>query len=145
MQPLTSKNPIQPTVLPRRHDRWLPLCAALAWVAWGLSLGLLWGQHRLRVLHPWALLFLLLLAISVLEALCGFMIALWRLGKGSQRRLAAAWGLACLTPVGLWAALGLYLVSLARSSNSPKNALTSVASMGIAPLMQLPAEYCYPC
>jgi hypothetical protein len=144
VQLLSRKNPIEPLAPPRSSLRLLHLCTVLAWVAWGLSLGLLWAQHRLHVLHPLALVFLVLLAATVLAALCGLANALWRVGKGPQWRVAAALGLVCLTPLGLWAALGLYLVSLARTSNFPKNELTAVASMGIASLMQAQAQYCYP-
>src|SRR5207249_10118988 len=57
---------------------------------------------------------------------------------------AAAWGVACITPVCLWVALGLYILGLARTSNFPKNALTSVASIGSASLMEAQAQHCYP-
>src|SRR5262249_3213107 len=75
------------------------LCAVIAWGSWFLSIGLLWGQHQLRVLHPWSSLFLLLLAITVLAALYGLTSAVWRVVRGPSRLGALAWGLVSLLPV----------------------------------------------
>src|SRR5439155_9728069 len=98
-----------------------------------------WWQHQLRILHPWSLLFLLLLAVNVLAALGGLACAVWRIARGSL-----AWGFVSLLPVGLWAALGAYVLHLAGSGSTPKNTLTNIASIAIASLMELQAKYTYP-
>jgi hypothetical protein len=71
---------------PHAAIKLLRLCAVIAWGSWLVSIGLLREQHRLRALHPWSLLFLLLLAVTVLAALCGLTCAVWRVVRGSSRR-----------------------------------------------------------
>ena len=123
--------------LPRR-------CAVAAWAGWLLSAGLLWGQHRLGVLHPWALLFLLLLTVTVFASSCGLLGALWRVVRGPKPLAALALALPCLAPVGLWAALAVYVLHLVNVSDYPKNILTNTADVAIASLMELQATYGYP-
>ena len=129
---------VRPTLrLPRR-------CAVVALGGGVLSIGLVWGQHQLRVLHPWSHLFLFLLAVTTLAALCGLVISLWRVVRGPQRLGAAACGLGCVLPVGLGVALGAYVLHLVASASTPKNTLTRIARMAIASLMELEAAYTYP-
>jgi hypothetical protein len=137
------------TESPARDRTWrvgklLRWCAPIAWGSWLLSIGLLWGQHQLRVLHPWSLLFLLLLAVTVLAALCGLAGTLWRVVRGLSRLSALAWGFLSLLPVGLWAALGVYVLHLAGSALTPKNTLTNIAGMAVVSFMELQAKYIYP-
>jgi hypothetical protein len=120
----------------KRLRRW----AAVAWGGWVLSVGLLWGQHLLRVLRPWSVLFLLLLVVTLLGVSCGLVHALWRVLRGPRRRGAAAWGLVCLLPACFWAALGAYVLHLAGSGTTPKNVRTRLAGMAIASLMGLQAR-----
>ncbi len=122
--------------LPRRF-------AGVAWTAWLLSVALLWGQHRIGVLHPSALLFLLLLSVAVFAALCGLFCALWRVVRGPKRWAGAALGLACLLQVALWAALAAYILYLTTSGNTPKTSSRNTASMGVASLMELEAACIY--
>src|SRR5262249_42025919 len=70
---------------PRPPFRLLRCCAAASWGCWLASIGLLWGQHQLRVVHPWSFVFLLLLAVTVLTALCGLACAVWRIARGPNR------------------------------------------------------------
>ena len=129
---------------PRPALQPLRRCAVLAWAGWLVSVGLLWGQHQLRVLHPWSFLFLVLLTITVLAALGGLACAVWRVARGPSRLGALAWGVVALLPVGLWAGWLAYILHLAGSSSTPKNTLTNVAYMGIGSLMELQARYTYP-
>jgi hypothetical protein len=107
-------------------------------------MALLWAQHQLRVLRPWSLLFLLLLSVTVIAALCALAGAAWRIARGPSRSGALAWGFVSLLPVGLWAALAGYVLHLAGSGTTPKNTLTNIASMAVTSLMELQANYTYP-
>ena len=60
--------------------------AALAWLGWLLSIGLLLAQHYLRVLHPLALVFILLLLVTFAGVVGGLLRGLWRILRGPQRR-----------------------------------------------------------
>jgi hypothetical protein len=90
------------------------------------------------------LLFLLLLALTILAALGGLACALWQIARGPRRLGALAWGFVCLLPVGLWAALAVYVLHLASSARTPKNTLTHIAGMAVTSLMELEAKYTYP-
>jgi hypothetical protein len=129
---------------PQPALQWLRRCAVVACGGWLVSIALLWGQHRLGVVHPSAVLFLLLLVLTLLAALGGLIIALARVVRGPRRLAASAWGVFCLLPFCLWAALGAYVLHLASSGQTPKNALTQTASVAIASLMELQARYTYP-
>jgi hypothetical protein len=112
--------------------------------SWLLSIVLLWEQHQFRVLHPWSFLFLLLLAVTILAALCGSACAVWRVVRGPDRLAALAWGFAALLPVVLWAALGTHVLHLAATGRTPKNTLTHIAGMATASLMELQAQFGHP-
>jgi hypothetical protein len=127
-----------------RATKLIHRCAVFAWSSWLVSIGLLWGQHQLRVLHPWSSMFLLLLSFTVLTALCGLAGSFWRVVRGPSRLSALAWGFLSLLPVGLWAALGVYVLHLAGSALTPKNTLTNIAGMAVVSFMELQAKYIYP-
>jgi hypothetical protein len=127
---------------PVQVARW---CAIGGGLAWAISVGLLWGQHRAGVLHPAAFLFALLLAVTVLAALVGTAAGLWRVLRGPRRLVAALWGLACLAPLALWTALAVYILRLAAAGQSfPRGPISDVAGMGIASLMEAQARLTYP-
>jgi hypothetical protein len=119
-------------------------CALLAGVGSGLSIALLWGQNRLGVLHPSPALLVLSLVVSFASATCGVVDALWRIVRGPGRRGAAAWGLACLLPIGLWAGLAACALHRARAGDFPKDVLTDVIRMAAASLMEGQARWAYP-
>jgi hypothetical protein len=122
--------------------RW---CAAIGWLTWALSVGLLWAQHRAGVLHPAALPFALLLAVTLLAALVGTAGGLWRLVRGPRRRSAAAWALVCFLPLGFWTGLAVYTLRLAATGEAfPKNVCSDLAGMGVASLMEGQAHVAYP-
>ena len=75
------------TESPARDHTWrvgklLRWCAPIAWGSWLFSIGPLWGQHQLRVLHPWSFVFLFLMAVTVLAALCGLALPSGGLREG---------------------------------------------------------------
>jgi hypothetical protein len=89
-------------------------------------------------------LFVLLLAVTVLAALCGLAGTLWRVVRGPRRCRALAWGLVSIVPVGLWAALAVYVLHLAGNGSTPKTALTNITSMAVLSLMECQAKHTYP-
>ena len=96
----------------RTTGRLWPLrgAAAIAWASWTLSLGLLWYQHRARVLHPYSLLFLSLLTLTFSSAVLGLAYATWSALHGPRRRVVLAWGVGSLVPALLWGLLSLYAI-----------------------------------
>jgi hypothetical protein len=44
-------------------------CIALSWAGWLLSIGLLWWQHWMRVVHPPSVIFIFLVALTFGSAL----------------------------------------------------------------------------
>jgi hypothetical protein len=123
---------------------WLRRCAGVAWASFLVSVGLLWGQHRLGVLHPWAVPFVLLLAVTLLASGLGLAAASWRAVRGPGRRGALAGGAACALPACLWAAVAAYVLHLVRVGDFPKNTLTNAAGVAVASLMELGARCAYP-
>src|SRR5438552_4398919 len=96
----SSGSPIQAL----RALRW---SAAVAWAGWLLSLGLLWWQHWMRILHPPSLLFLFLVALTFGSALVALGIGVWRVLRGPKRLRASVWVLIALLPIIGWTALAL--------------------------------------
>lgn len=80
----------------------------LVWVLLLLLFGLLWGQHRLGVLHPSYRLFFLVLALFLLTALVTFARRLWRLAAGPDRPGALGGTLFTLLAVALFASPPAY-------------------------------------
>jgi hypothetical protein len=79
--PASSANPL----------RWLRRTVALVWLTWLLSVALLWSQDALGIVHPQALLFVGLLAMTFGAALVGLGCGLWRVLRGPRRARAVAW------------------------------------------------------
>jgi hypothetical protein len=125
-----------------RLHRW---CAAIAWIAWAASVGLLWREHCTAVLHPAVLPFLLLLAATVLAALTGMAWCAWWLIYGPRRRGAAAWGLICLLPLAFWGALSFRALRMVeRAEGFRGDFFSNIARMAAATLMEGEARRAYP-
>jgi hypothetical protein len=133
-------NPMMPT------DALKPLRrrAIAAWVGWCLSVAFLWVEHRLHVLHPYALPWLLLLTLTVGAALAALLRGLWRLLRGPRRPAALAWTLAGSTPAVLWLALASYGFHQWGKRQVPHNLPWSLAQMAGASLMETQARFTYP-
>ena len=125
----------------RNLPRW---CALIAWASSLLSAALLWAPRLLGVLHPWAFAFAGLLSLAVLAALLGAAAAVWRTVRGPRRLAAAAWALACLAPLGLWAALAAYLLRVAATDAATRDVFADTARMAVAPVMEVEATWAYP-
>src|SRR6267378_2346612 len=82
--------------------------ATVAWTSWLLSVGLLWLEERLWVLHPWPILLLLLVTVTAGAVLITLALGFWRVLRGPGRRTALAWTLIALIPVLFWVSSGLY-------------------------------------
>jgi hypothetical protein len=130
----------------RRIGRIRPLrwSTAIAWTSWTLSLGLLWYQHRARVLHFQSLLFLILVSLTFAPALFGLVYGLWSALCGPPRRLALAWGAGSLLPTLFWVLLGLYAIHQVGKSEIPNNISWKLVSLSSGSVMEAQAVYLYP-
>jgi hypothetical protein len=118
--------------------------AVLAWVAALLAVGLLWGEHQLRVLHPLAILFVLMLAVSCIAAVAGLARGLWRAVRGPRRVAALGWAGISLLPGLVWPALGWYGFHEWHRREVPHNLPFILVKMAGATLMEAQARYLYP-
>jgi hypothetical protein len=109
-----------------------------------LTTGLLWAQYQARILHPWSLLFLLLLAVTGLAVLATVLTGLWRVVRGPARARTLAWVLVGLLPVFLWSVVvKAALDQLRRAEIRPSLPLTLTGMAG-ASLMEALVGYVYP-
>jgi hypothetical protein len=118
--------------------------AVIAWVAAALSVGLLWGEHRLRVLHPLAMLFILLLVVSYAAAVGGLVRGLWRVFCGPWRVIALGWTGLSLVPGLLWPGLGWYGLHEWHRREVSRHLPNTLFKMAAASLMEAQARYLYP-
>jgi hypothetical protein len=116
----------------------------IALVCWPVSVLLLWGQLQARVLHPWSLLFLALLALTALGAVGGGLAALWRMIFGPGRRAALTWLLAAAVPLSFWLGLGGYARAMTAGRAGPNNLPMRLATMAAASVMEAQANHTYP-
>jgi hypothetical protein len=121
----------------RRH-------AAIAWVGAALSVGLLWGESQLRVLHPLSIVFILLLVITSAAALGGLVRGIWRVCRGPRRLAALRWSAISVLPGLVWPALGLYGFHKWSRREVPHELAFTLVKMAGATLMEAQAQYLYP-
>src|SRR5688572_22172830 len=107
-------------------------CSTVAWASWLLSLGLLWFQHQLGVLHPYSHLFLGLLLVTLLSATVGFVCGLWRVMAGPRRAFALGWTFTCVAPILLWALMAVLVLNALQQGTSPGNFVRRTITMGAA-------------
>jgi hypothetical protein len=141
---LIAKGSGAPPALSANPLRWLRRNAVVAWLSWLLSVALLWGQDVLGIVHPQALLFLGLVAVTFSAALVAAGYGLWRLMRGPRRRRALLWALAGLLPVLCWAGLGGYVARQHLARHHPNNLPFRLVKSAAASLMELQAWYGYP-
>jgi hypothetical protein len=118
--------------------------AVIAWVGAALSVGLLWGEHQLRVLHPLSLVFILLLVITSAAAVGGLVRGLWRARRGPRRLAALGWTGISILPGLLWPALGWYGWHEWHRREVPHQLPFTLVKMAAAALMEDQARYFYP-
>jgi hypothetical protein len=122
----------------------LPRRTLLVWVC-GLLLFLsLWGQHRLGLLPPSWVLFIVLVAVLTLSTLSAVVWGLWRTLRGPRRLAAFGSVLLALPPPALFVVAGLYTQIQWASRRVPHNLLTLLGRMSGASLMRAEAELFYP-
>jgi hypothetical protein len=135
----TPEQPARPRLLPALFPR----RTLLVWVC-GLLLFLsLWGQHRLGLLPPSWLLFVVLAAALVLSTLSALVWGLWRTLRGPRRLAALGSVLLALPPPALFAVAGWYTQTQWASRRVPQNLLTLLGRMSGASLMRAEADLFY--
>ena len=123
---------------------WPRRWCALTWLAWLLSLGLLWWEHRARVLHPPSLLFICLFALTLGSAVAAVGAGLWRLRRGARRRGGFVLLPVSLVPVLVWAGLGWYAYRNGREAQVPRNLAMTLMMRAGHSMMEAQARYLYP-
>jgi len=130
---------------PSRHvPKPLRRCAAIGWAAAPLSVGLLWGESQLRVLHPLSIVFILLLVITSVAAVGGLVCSLWRVCRGPRRLAALRWSAISILPGLVWPALGWYGFHEWSRREVPHELPFTLVKMAGASLMEAQARYLYP-
>jgi hypothetical protein len=102
------------------------------------------AQDALRVVHPYALLFVGLMALTFSAAFVALACGLWRAARGPRRGSALAWLLVGLLPALCWAGLGGYVAHCHRTRNHPNNLPFRLVKFAAAHVMELQAWYLYP-
>jgi hypothetical protein len=136
----TPEQPARPRLLPALFPR----RTLIVWVCGLLLFLLLWGQHRLDLLPPSWLLFVVLAAALALSTLSALVWGLWRTLRGPRRLAALGSVLLTLPPPALFAVAGWYTQKQWDSRRVPNNLLTMLAKMSGASLMRAEAELFYP-
>lgn len=131
--------PLPPDVL--RPLRW---STAVAWISWLLSIGLLWVEDWLWIIHPPSLLFVILLIITFGAVVTSVVLGIWRLRYKARRRAVLAWTLSALLPVLLWGSLGVYAHRNGQMRYQPHNLPMNLMTRVGHNLMEAQAVYLYP-
>jgi hypothetical protein len=118
--------------------------AAVAWASWVLSIGLLWGEHRLRVIHPVSLLFVLLMVLIFGAGVGTLVRGLRQFQRGPQHLAALALTVCGVLPAALWLALGWQGIRQWRNRDVPRGTLSVLVRMAGASVMEGQARYVYP-
>jgi hypothetical protein len=121
-----------------RPLRW---SVALTWVGWLMTNGLLWGEYQFAVLHPYSLLFLFLLLLTVLPTLLNVTYGFWGLLRGPRRRRVAGLLAVGLTPALLWLALVGYGLRVLQRHDTSQGVLWGIMSQAMASVMELQLHY----
>jgi hypothetical protein len=114
---------------------------ALAWAAWLLTNGLLWAEYEFSVLHPYSLLFLVLLLLTILSTLFNVIYGFWRLLRGPKRRRVAGLMAVGLAPALLWLALVAHGMRVLQRHDTSQGQLWGIMSQAMASVMELQLEY----
>jgi hypothetical protein len=117
---------------------------AITWISWLLSVGLLLVEHWLWVLHPWSVLFLIALVVTLSATVTTLVLGFWRVLRGGRRRAALGWSLCSLFPVLVWVSLGLYAHRNGQKGYHPHNLPMTLMTRVGHNLMEAQAVYLYP-
>jgi hypothetical protein len=116
----------------------------IAWTCWVLSLGLLWGQHKSGVLHPYCVLFLTLLVLTAASALLALASVSWALFARPRHPAALAWSAGAILPALFWVLLGVYALRQLQRGEAPSDIGFKTVSQASGSLMEAQAVYLYP-
>jgi hypothetical protein len=109
-----------------------------------LSVAVLWAQDFLCIVHPYAVVFVGLVAMTCCAALAVCGCGLWRAIRGPERARAVAWIVVGLLPILSWVGLGSYAARGHRTRDHPNNFAFRLVKSAAASLMELQAQYLYP-
>ena len=109
-----------------------------------LTVGLVWGQHHFRVLHPHYLPHLILLTTTVVGFFVSVFAGAWGTVTGPSRTAALAWASASAVPLLFWAYVGLYAQANWRERHVPNDLPMNLAKGLAVPFMRLEATAEYP-
>lgn len=137
---------VAPTSLPERRRRvgGTRGLALFAWTGGVGSIALLAIEYRLRILHPASLLFLLLLAMTVMPALAAVAFALFRRSKDQARQDRWRWTVAALIPAIVWTAWGTYAYHAFSTREIPRNLPMRLIEVAGASAHEARAVYLFP-
>jgi hypothetical protein len=134
------QHPASPRLLPAL----LPRRTLAVWVSGLLLFLALWGQHRLGLLPPSWLLFVVLAAALAVSVLFALALGLWHALRGPRRVAALGSVLLALPPPALFAFAGWYTQQQWAQRRVPHNLLTTLGRMCGASLMRAEADLFYP-
>ena len=131
--------------LPRSNDgpatpwltRWSSLVALISGAA---MLGLAWGQHRARTLHPHYLPVIVLLTAMAGGGAVALASGCWRIARGPSRRSALGWTILALIPMAFWGYVGVHAFVCWRDFFVPNDIPMNLAKVLGAALMRLEAS-----
>src|SRR5208283_4035911 len=92
---------------------------------------------------PWAVLFVVLLALTFVGTAAGLATGCWRVLRGPARVRALAWTLAAALPLACWAATGIYGWQQWGSLHVPNNFAFVIVKESAAALMEFQARFFY--
>ncbi len=118
--------------------------ALVSLVSGVLTVGLVWGQHHFRVLHPHYHPHLILLTAMVVASLVSVIAGAWGTVAGPSRTAPLAWASASAVPLLFWAYVGLYAQARWRERRVPNDLPMNLAKGLAVPFMRLEATAEYP-
>lgn len=128
---------------PRAGSLWLKRSVVIAWASWTASIGLLYVEDRKGVLHPYAHLFLLLVALVFASGVFGLAAGVRHCWLGHHRRTAIAWGVVSFVPSLLWVWLAVFALREANRGESPNTLPWKLVIMATASGMEAQAFWTY--
>jgi hypothetical protein len=94
-------------------------------------------------LRPYAVVFLVLLFLTLAASLVGVALGLWQAGRGPRRARAMVAALACLGPPLMWLAVGAEMLNAAAEWRKPTGPVADVGTMAAASAMEAQARFRY--
>jgi hypothetical protein len=133
----------QDTDLARQARRWPRRLVGVACASWAGSLGLLWVQEWLGVLHLAGRAFVFLVVLTFVAGLAGMV---WGAVLGRRRisRLGSWWGAAGMAPLLFWSCLGLHTLMVEAEGGTRQTLALRTAVLAAVSVMEAEAPFAYP-